>query len=59
MSRSNRLKVDVRNGGRSEDLDGKASRSTLEGTKAGGACVKHGDVVLEQEVDFGLLFGRK
>ena len=25
------------NGGGSEDLDGKASRSTLEGTKGGGA----------------------
>ena len=37
MGRSNGLKVDVMNGGGSEDLDGKASRSTLEGTKGGGA----------------------
>ena len=37
MSRSNGLKVNVRNGDGSEDLDGKASRSTLEGTKGGGA----------------------
>ena len=37
MSRSNRLKVDVSNGGRSEDLDGESSRGTLEGTKWGGA----------------------
>ena len=37
MSRSNGLKVDVSNGDGSEDLDGEASRSTLEGTKRGGA----------------------
>ena len=37
MGRSNGPKVEVRNGGGSEDLDGKASRSTLEGTKGGGA----------------------
>ena len=36
LSRSNGLKVDVSNGGGSEDLDGEASRSTLEGTKWGG-----------------------
>ena len=37
LSRSNGLKVDVSNGDGSEDLDGEASRSTLEGTKRGGA----------------------
>ena len=35
MSRSNGLKVDVNHGGKSKDLDGEASRSTLEGTKWG------------------------